>query len=221
VGHILIAGMPGSGKTTLTQTIILSLALLHRRSQLMFVIIDPMQRALGHLGQLPHLLWPVIGNASDAVDALDELVQLIEARQLTQTHAPRIVVIVDEIDPLLQLAGSRAPQALARLTQRGRGAGIHIIVCAQKPSLLSWATLTQASFPVRLVGQMANSKEAYAATNLESSGAEKLGGCGDFIGIAQGTLWHFQSAFATPAEGNQLVEQLNNGLRSWDIVPYQ
>ncbi len=222
VGHIHILGTLGSGKTTLAQTIILSLALSHRRSQLMFVLIDPKQRALGHLGQLAHLLWPVIQNVNDALDALDELVRLVETRERTQTRAPRIVVVIDETDPLLQIAGDHVPQALARLTQRGRWAGIHVIACAQKPpiTITSSEALAQTAFPVRLVGKVGNSDEAYAATGLAESGAEKLKGRGDFIGIAQGALWRFQAAFATPAEGRQLVEQLNNGMRSWNLVSH-
>ena len=73
VAHVLISGTTGSGKTALCQTMILSLAMTHRRSQLQFVLVDPKRRAFAPFASLPHLMWPIIGDAAEAVHALGEI----------------------------------------------------------------------------------------------------------------------------------------------------
>jgi S-DNA-T family DNA segregation ATPase FtsK/SpoIIIE len=219
VAHVLVAGTTGSGKTALAQTIILSLALANRRSQLQFVLVDPKQRAFNRLEGLPHLLWPVLTDANDAGDALDELVHLMEMRDRAQACLPRIVLVVDELADLIYVGGKSVADALTRLSQRGREAGVHVVACTQKPSSELLGTLMKANFPVRLVGKVTSVEDARVAAGVGSSGAHKLAGYGDFVAVADGSTLHFQAAYLSPGEVKRLVEHLISGRGVWEIQP--
>jgi S-DNA-T family DNA segregation ATPase FtsK/SpoIIIE len=233
VAHVLIAGCTGSGKTALCQTIILSLAMTHRRSQLQFVLVDPKRRAFMPFAPLPHLLRPIIGNAAEAVIALRELVEVMEARgsgdgafdcavAATRNRVtcaiPRIVVVLDELADLMQVGGRALAEPLTRLAQRGREAGIHIIACTQKPSSQVVGTLMRANFPVRLVGKVVSPEDARVAAGCGGTGAEKLAGRGDFVAVASGQVLRFQAAYVSPAEVEQVVAQFGSAPRRWDVV---
>ncbi len=213
--HVLIAGDAGSGKCELAQTILLSLSLAHRRSHLMFVLMDPGRRAFGHLSRLPHLLQPVLWDVNDAAIALRELVRLVESRERAQASAPRIVVIIDELAGLAQAAG--VPDALAQLTQRGHKMGIHVIARASTPLVELSGLLEMVNFPVRLVGRVGSAQEACAAAGMGGSGAETLAGRGDFVAVAAGAVTRFRAAGLSPTEVNRVVKRLNSGWRGWDV----
>jgi S-DNA-T family DNA segregation ATPase FtsK/SpoIIIE len=222
VAHVLISGTTGSGKTALCQTMILSLAMTHRRSQLQFVLVDPKQRAFAPFAPLPHLMWPVIGHAADAIHALDELVRLMEARGPGRCAAngvvPRIVVVLDELADLMQVGGRALGMPLTRLAQRGREAGIHVIACTQKPSSQVMGALVRANCPVRLIGKVVSPEDARVAAGIGGTGAEKLAGHGDFLAVASGQVLRFQAAFVGPAEMEQVVAQMGSAPRLWDII---
>ncbi len=224
VAHVLIAGCTGSGKTALCQTIILSLAMMHRRSQLQFVLVDPKRHAFMPFAPLPHLLRPIIGNAAEAVIALRELVEVMETRgsgdgAVNETCAvPRIVVVLDELADLMQVGGRALAEPLTRLAQRGREAGIHIVACTQKPSSQVVGTLMRANFPVRLVGKVVSPEDARVASGIGGTGAEKLTGHGDFVAVASGQVLRFQAAYVSPAEVEQVVAQCGSAPRRWDVV---
>lgn len=224
VSHMLVAGTTGSGKSALARSIIVSLALHHRRSQLGLVLIDPKRRAFGPLAGLPHLLHPVLSEAQSATRALQALVQLMLARDkhgrlpATDERAgdPRIVVVIDELADLLMMADKQAAQALTRLAQRGREAGIHLIVCTQKPISQVVGSLAKANFPVRLVGQVTSPEEAKIATGYAGTGAERLRGPGDFIAVAGGHITRFQAAYISAQEQAQVVSRiLQTGRGQW------
>jgi S-DNA-T family DNA segregation ATPase FtsK/SpoIIIE len=219
VAHVLIAGTTGSGKTALCQTMILSLAMTHRRSQLQFVLVDPKRHAFKPFARLPHLLRPVIGDATEAVDALRELVRLMEARHVAQGEmTPRILVVLDELADLMQVGGKALNEHLTRLVQRGREAGIHVVACTQKPSSQVMGTLIRANFPVRLVGKVVSPEDARVAAGIGGTGAEKLTGRGDFVAIAAGQVIRFQAAYVSAAEMDQVVAQMGSTPRRWDVV---
>jgi len=229
VAHILISGTTGSGKTALCQAMILSLAMTHRRSQLQFVLVDPKRRAFAGLAALPHLMWPVIGNAADAIHALGELVGLMEAREPREASGvtpalragasmPRIVVVLDELADLIQMGGRALGAPLTRLAQRGREAGLHVIACTQKPSSQVMGALVRANFPVRLVGKVVSPEDARVAAGIGGTGAEKLAGHGDFLAVASGQVLRFQAAYVGPAEMGQVVTQMGSSPRLWDVV---
>ncbi len=235
VAHVLISGTTGSGKTALCQTMILSLAMTHRRSQLQFVLVDPKRRAFAPFGTLPHLLRPIIDDATEAVDALHELVQLMESRKQHRIYScndknndgqpvppdlitPRIVVMLDELADLMQVGGKVLGQHLTRLAQRGREAGIHVITCTQKPSSQVLGALMRANFPVRLVGKVVSPEDARVAAGIGGTGAEKLAGRGDFVAVAAGQVLRFQAAWVSAAEMEQVVAQMTSVPHRWDVI---
>ena len=223
VAHVLISGTTGSGKTALCQTMILSLAMTHRRSQLQFVLVDPKRRAFAPFAPLPHLLRPIIGDAAEAIDALGEIVQLMELRGQGNSGAgydaaPRIVIVLDELADLMQVGGQALVEPLTRLVQRGREAGIHIIACTQKPSSQVMGTLIRANFPARLVGKVVSPEDARVAAGIGGTGAEKLSGRGDFIAVAAGQVLRFQAAYVSAAEVEQVVAQFGSVPRRWDVM---
>jgi len=226
VAHLLIAGTTGSGKSALMQAIIASLALSHRPSQLGFVLIDPKRRAFGPLAGLPHLLRPVLSEPERVEETLHTLVQLMLARDregrvpadAERLGEPRVVVVVDELADLLMMTGKGAQQALTRLAQRGREAGIHLVACTQKPSCKVVGSLARANFPVRLVGQVTSPEEAKLATGYSGTGADRLRGPGDFVAVTGGQVTHFQAAYLSPREQVALVSQhLQAAPRDWDV----
>ena len=220
VAHVLIAGCTGSGKTALSQTIILSLAMTHRRSQLQFVLVDPKRHAFSPFAPLPHLLRPIVGDAAEAVVALRELVAVMEARGAGSSSGvtPRIVVALDELADLMQVGGRALVEPLTRLVQRGREVGIHVIACTQKPSSEVMGTLMRANFPVRLVGKVVSPEDARVAAGCGGTRAEKLTGRGDFIAVASGQVLRFQAAYVSLAEVEQVVAQCGSIPRRWDVI---
>jgi S-DNA-T family DNA segregation ATPase FtsK/SpoIIIE len=222
VAHVLIAGTTGSGKTALCQTMILSLAMAHRRSQLQFVLVDPKRRAFAPFEALPHLLRPVIGDAAEATDALGELVQLMETRGQTGGGplgvTPRVIVVLDELADLMQVGGKALGEHLTRLAQRGREAGIHVVACTQKPSSQVLGALMRANFPARLVGKVVSPEDARVAAGIGGTGADRLAGRGDFVAVAAGQVLRFQAAYVSPREMEQVVAQLGGAVRQWNVV---
>jgi S-DNA-T family DNA segregation ATPase FtsK/SpoIIIE len=238
VAHVLISGTTGSGKTALCQTMILSLAMTHRRSQLQFVLIDPKRRAFAAFIALPHLMKPIIGEAAETVNVLNDLVRVMETRgqgdkvttlekargQLRQGDPePRIVIVMDELADLMQVGGKALSDPLTRLAQRGREVGIHVVACTQKPSSEVMGTLIRANFPVRLVGKVVSPEDARVAAGIGGTGAEKLAGRGDFLAVAAGQVLRFQAAYVSAAEMEQIVVQMGalgttRAPRLWDIT---
>jgi S-DNA-T family DNA segregation ATPase FtsK/SpoIIIE len=208
VAHILIAGTTGSGKSALARTIIASLALSHRPSQMGFVLIDPKRRAFGPLAGLPHLLRPVLSEPESIQYNLEMLVELMLARDREgrlpvsagQPGEPRVVVVIDELADLLMMSHKETEKALTRLSQRGREAGIHIIACTQKPASQVVGSLIKANFPVRLVGKVTSPEDAKVATGYAATGADRLHGPGDFIAVSGGQTTRFQVAFISTQE---------------------
>jgi S-DNA-T family DNA segregation ATPase FtsK/SpoIIIE len=221
VAHILIAGTTGSGKSALAQTIISSLAMNHRPSQLGFVLIDPKKRAFGPLAGLPHLLRPVLSEPEAVQSTLALLVQLMLARDSEgrvptsegQPGEPRVVVVIDELADLLMASDKDTHWALTRLVQRGREAGIHVVACTQKPASQIVGSLAKANFPVRLVGRVTSPEDAKVASGYAGTGAERLRGAGDFIAVTGGHLTRFQAAWIPAKELAEVVSHKLGGDR--------
>lgn len=210
VAHVLVSGTTGSGKTALVQSMILSLALAHRRSQLQLVLIDPKGgRAFEPLSDLPHLLAPLQIDPADAAHVLDDMVSLMELRDMQRVSSPRVVIVIDELADLIATMGKDVIDPLARLAQRGREAGLHVIACTQKPSSSVLGAVMKANFPVRLVGRVTSVEDARVATGMGGSGAERLSGRGDFVAVSCAGLTRFQAAYIAPHEIVSLVRRLN------------
>ncbi|MEK7787422.1 MAG: FtsK/SpoIIIE domain-containing protein, partial [Chloroflexota bacterium] len=125
---------------------------------------------------------------------LDRLNEEMDRRDLEGVSLPRIVIVVDEVVDLLMTGGKLVEAALTRLAQRGREAGLHLILGAQKPSSAALGPQLKANLPVRLVGRVGSVEDARVASGIAGSDAEKLTGRGDFLAIAGGHTTHFQAA---------------------------
>jgi S-DNA-T family DNA segregation ATPase FtsK/SpoIIIE len=218
VAHVLIAGTTGSGKTALVQSIIASLALTHRRSQMQFVLIDPKGRAFEGFNALPHLLRPIVTQADQAVQILNDMIALMEMRDRSRVTDPRIVIVLDELADLVQTGGAEVIESLGRLVQRGREAGIHVIGATQKPSSAILGPLVKANFPVRLVGRVVSSDDARVAAGVGGTGAEKLSGHGDFVAVAGPGVTRFQAAYISSADMVTVANRLASGERGSEIT---
>lgn len=211
VAHVLIAGTTGSGKTALARTFLTSLAMYNRQSQLQLILIDPKGRGFGPLLCLPHVLGGLSSTAEEAKERLRWLVEEMERRDREESSSPVLVVAIDELADLVQTGGKAVQAMLARLAQRGREAGIHLVACTQKPTAALIGSSLTANFPVRLVGAVASKEEARYAAGTSDSGAEKLDGHGDFLLVMKGDTVRFQSAWLGPEELRTVSQQLNSG----------
>ena len=214
VAHILIAGTTGSGKTALARSLLTSLAMHNRQTQIQLILIDPKGRGFGPLAQLPHVLGKVVTDTQAAVEQLRWVVEEMERRDRGQVNRPLLVVAIDELADLLQTGGAAVEAMLTRISQRGREAGIHLIACTQKPTAALIGGAIKANFPVRLVGSVASRDEARYATGMPDSGAEKLEGKGDFLLGSKGATVRFQAAWMGPNDLDIVVATLTGGQRT-------
>lgn len=123
---------------------------------------------------MPHLVRPVIRDVVEATEGLRSLVHLMEKRATRVETGSRVVVVIDELADLLMLGGKEMRQALTRLMQRGRDAGIPVIAATQKLTAAVSGPLVKANFPVRLVGRVTIVENARTATGRGGTGAERL-----------------------------------------------
>ncbi len=214
VAHILIAGTTGSGKTALARSLLTSLAMHNRQTQVQLILIDPKGRGFGPLAQLPHVLGNVVADSKEAVERLRWVVDEMERRDREQINRPLLVVAIDELADLLQTGGAAVEALLTRISQRGREAGIHLVACTQKPTAALIGGAIKANFPVRLVGSVASRDEARYATGVADSGAEKLEGKGDFLLVSRGETVRFQAAWMGPNDLNTVLDTLEGGHRT-------
>jgi S-DNA-T family DNA segregation ATPase FtsK/SpoIIIE len=142
----------------------------------------------------------------------------MERRDQLNRCLPRIIIAIDELADLIQVGGKPVVDALQRLTQRGREAGLHVVAATQRPASTLVGGLVKANFPVRLVGSVVSAEDAKVASGIAGSSAERLLGRGDFILVAKGQVIRFQSAYADNREIASVVAQVRQGgrrRRSW------
>lgn len=215
VAHVLLAGTTGSGKTALLRSLLLSLAMQNHPGRVQLVMIDPKARGLSPLADLPHV-WRgrgVIAGVDEAVALLDLLVAEMVRRDAAGCNLPRLVVAIDELADLLQSGGKGVAEALTRLTQRGREAGVHVVAATQRPAAALVGGLVKANFPVRLVGSVVSPEDAKVAAGVGGTGAERLLGRGDFLLVAKGQVIRFQAAYSGSTEVASVVAQVRAGGR--------
>ncbi|WP_409021456.1 DNA translocase FtsK [Dellaglioa sp. P0083] len=208
--HLLIAGSTGSGKSVAINGIITSLLMNTKPNQVKFMLIDPKKVELGVYNGIPHLLTPVVTNPKKASRALHKVVSEMERRyelfadasqrnisgynqMIMQENAddgqkratlPYIVVIVDELADLMMVASNEVEDAIIRLAQMARAAGIHMILATQRPSVDVITGLIKANVPSRMA--FAVSSGIDSRTIIDSNGAEKLLGRGDMLFLPMG-----------------------------------
>lgn len=213
VAHVLIAGTTGSGKTALARTLLASLAMYNRQSDVQLILIDPKGRGFAPLARLPHVLNGVQDTPELAIASLRWLVHEMERRDREAISRPALVVAVDELADLIQTGGKEVEETLTRIAQRGREAGIHLVGCTQKPTANLIGSAMKANFPVRLVGSVNSTDEARYAAGIAGSGAEKLEGKGDFLLVAKGEVVRFQAAWLGSNDTEVIITELRSGVR--------
>jgi len=215
VAHVLVAGTTGSGKTSLLRSMAASLALFNPPHQVQFALIHPKGKGLGPLTELPHLGWPLAQGAQQALSLLAEVVEEMERRDRAArgdssraSSKPQLVLVVDEVAALVQQAGAQVVESLTRLVQQGRQAGVHVIASTQRPTSRLLGGLMKANFPVRLVGRVMSGQDARLAAGVAGTGAERLGGRGAFVMVAEGRVVKLQAAYICEAELAGLREKV-------------
>lgn len=195
--HLLIAGATGSGKSVCINTIIMSILYKARPDEVKLIMIDPKVVELNVYNNIPHLLIPVVTNAKKAQFSLNWAVQEMEKRyQLFAKNnvkdmqsyneldtitekMPQIIIIIDELADLMMVAATEVEDAICRLAQMARAAGMHLIVATQRPSVDVITGTIKANIPSRISFQV--SSQIDSRTILDMSGAEKLLGKGDML----------------------------------------
>jgi len=193
--HLLVAGTTGSGKSVCINSIILSLLYKHSPDTCKLILIDPKMLELSSYEGIPHLLTPVITDASKATSALSWTVREMENRyklmssegvrnidgynQRHKLKMPYIVVAVDEMSDLMLVSGKEIESYVQKLSAMARAAGIHIIMATQRPSVDVITGTIKANFPTRISFQV--SSKIDSKTILGEQGAEQLLGKGDML----------------------------------------
>jgi len=205
VGHVLVSGTTGAGKSVLLRSMVLSLVRLNAVAWLKLVLIDPKGETFAPFHPLRHVQWGVITEPARALGALERLVEEMEARQGPGPFSPTVVVFIDELADLAMSQGGPFIDAVSRLVARGRTAGIHVVAATQKPSTAVIGPLMKANFPVRICFAVTSSTDAKVATGWSGTGAEKLPMGGAGICIAEGQQIRFQGAYIDDGDLTTIV----------------
>ena len=232
--HLLIAGATGSGKSVCINSIIASILYKARPDEVKMVLIDPKIVELSHYNGIPHLLIPVVTDASKAAAALNWAVAEMDDRykrfaengvkdissfnrkKAKQKNSvrngevdgpmPQIVIIIDELADLMMVSSSQVEESICRLAQKARAAGMHIIVATQRPSVNVITGLIKANIPSRIA--FAVTSQVDSRTILDGVGAEKLVGKGDmlFAPLGSNKPTRIQGTFISDDEVKKLIE---------------
>ena len=189
---------------------ILSLALYNPQRVLQLALIDPKGRGFSPLAGLPHLVRPIVTDGAAAVELLGSMVAEMERRDREKRSKPALVIVIDELADLRLTNGKQVEERLSRLTQRGREAGVHLILATQRPATTVVGGLVKANLPVRLVGAVGSPEDAKVATGIAGSGAERLRGRGDFLLVSRGETIRMQAAFSSNEAIRTALTQLTS-----------
>ena len=230
--HLLVAGSTGSGKSVCINGIIVSIIMRAAPHEVKMMMIDPKMVELNVYNGIPHLLAPVVTDPRKAAQALQKVVSEMERRydlfshtgtrniegynehvtmfneENEEKHAllPYIVVIVDELADLMMVASNEVEDAITRLAQMARAAGIHLIIATQRPSVDVITGIIKANIPSRIA--FAVSSAIDSRTILDMGGAERLLGRGDmlFLPAGESKPVRVQGAFVSDAEVERIVD---------------
>ena len=235
--HVLIAGSTGSGKSVCINTIITSIIYNAKPSEVKFVMVDPKVVELSVYNGIPHLLIPVVTDPKKAAGALAWAVQEMDDRYNKFAEKgvrdlkgynkaiekenefgklPQIVIIIDELADLMMVAKNDVEDAICRLAQKARAAGMHLVIATQRPSVDVITGLIKANVPSRIA--FAVSSQVDSRTILDSVGAEKLLGKGDMLFFPSGAPKpsRVQGAFVSDDEVEKIVSFIkSNGTATY------
>ena len=233
--HLLIAGATGSGKSVCINTIIMSVLYKAKPDEVKLIMIDPKVVELSVYNGIPHLLIPVVTDPKKAAGALHWAVsEMMERYQTFQKYGvrdmkgynkkvesiqdlpgedkpkkmPQIVIIVDELADLMMVASNDVEDAICRLAQLARAAGMHLVIATQRPSVNVITGLIKANMPSRIAFAVTSGVDS--RTILDMNGAEKLLGKGDMLFYPQNYQkpLRLQGAFVTDKEVSDVVEYI-------------
>jgi S-DNA-T family DNA segregation ATPase FtsK/SpoIIIE len=223
--HLLVAGATGSGKSVCMNSIILSLLYRAKPNEVKLMMIDPKMVELNVYNGIPHLLSPVVTDSRKAAVALKKVVKEMErryelfaksgARDIERYNQldledketlPYIVVLIDELADLMMVAPADVEDAICRLAQMARAAGIHLIIATQRPSVDVITGVIKANIPSRIAFTV--SSQADSRTILDMGGAEKLVGNGDMLYLPTGASkpLRIQGAYVSDEEVEAVVQ---------------
>ncbi len=235
--HVLIAGATGSGKSVCINTLIMSILYKAKPDEVKMIMIDPKVVELSVYNGIPHLFIPVVTDPKKAAGALNWAVSEMSSRYNTFAEygvrnlkeynhkvenlrlaegdtrppkLPQIVIIVDELADLMMVAPGDVEDAICRLAQLARAAGIHLVIATQRPSVNVITGLIKANMPSRIAFAVASGVDS--RTILDMNGAEKLLGKGDMLFYPQGypKPARLQGSFVSDEEVSAVVEYLTD-----------
>ncbi|MDE7331724.1 MAG: DNA translocase FtsK [Lachnospiraceae bacterium] len=233
--HMLIAGATGSGKSVCINTLIMSILYKAHPDDVKLIMIDPKVVELSVYNGIPHLMIPVVTDPKKASAALqwgvaemtdryqkfadfnvrdlkgyNKKVEAMKEKGEAPAKMPQIVIIVDELADLMMVAPGEVEEAICRLAQLARAAGIHLIIATQRPSVDVITGLIKANMPSRVAFSVSSGVDS--RTILDMNGAEKLLGKGDMLFYPQGYTKpaRVQGAFVSDKEVSDVVEFLKN-----------
>ena len=225
--HLLIAGSTGSGKSVCVNTIITSILLKNKPDKVKLIMIDPKMVELSIYDGIPHLLTSVVTDPIKAADVLHKVVLEMENRYREFARArvrnmegynkiaskdpdykelPYIVVIIDELADLMMVSSKEVEESIARIAQKARAAGIHMIIATQRPSVDVITGVIKTNIPSRIAFAVSSSIDS--RTILDKSGAETLLGKGDMLYLSADSSKpvRIQGAFLSDEEVEKVVD---------------
>ncbi len=225
--HLLIAGTTGSGKSGCINALISSILLRATPDDVRMIMIDPKKVELSNFDGIPHLLAPVVTNMKQANYVLENICREMDRRYEVMAREgssqnlrdlnrrrerrgeeplPYIMVVIDELADLMMVAPAEVEDTITRLGQLGRGAGVHLVVATQRPSVDVVTGMIKSNIPSRIA--FAVSSQTDSRVILDQGGAESLLGNGDmlFHPLGHSRLLRVQGAFMSPQELKQITE---------------
>jgi S-DNA-T family DNA segregation ATPase FtsK/SpoIIIE len=229
--HVIIAGATGAGKSSCINALVTSIMMRAKPEEVRLILVDPKRVELGQYNAVPHLLTRVITNPKKAADALQWAVQEMDRRYQLLADAgvrdissyrekwdaggieeegfdrfPYIVIIVDELNDLMMVAGRTVEDSVVRIAQMARAVGIHLVLATQRPSVNVITGVIKANVPSRLAFSVASQTDSRVI--IDSAGAEKLVGLGDMLVVTarDPKAERIQGAFVSEAEVHAVVD---------------
>ncbi len=227
--HMLIAGATGSGKSVCINSIIVSILYKAKPSEVKMILVDPKMVELSGYNGIPHLLIPVVTDPKKAAGALNWAVQemvnrynlfaskgvkdikgynAVMEKEEEGVKLPQIVIIIDELADLMMVAPNDVEDAICRLAQMARAAGMHLVIATQRPSVDVITGIIKANIPSRIAFTV--SSQVDSRTILDMAGAEKLLGKGDMLYFPVGETkpLRMQGTFISESEIENIVEEI-------------